>query len=407
MAGFTPIYSHRQRADASSAARGDNLARAIAFLRDARATQTAAQQDGLQNELLQTQIGNAKTQGEANTLALQKDKQINDLGLALNDATQRAANPAIMGPVQPGEDMPTGVFTEKGIENQRQEWMRNQRAAVVAQVRTLKGEPTTAEDIAKEFAAKEAEQAAKTRDAESVYNLRTAQIAATKADEKKTLSESKKIEAEILAGNRPPPTNPLDLAKFAHQLHKDFLGNQQTQDYQVIERTTGQLHAVMSAAESKEKAGKKVEWGVVDQPLITLFNKLLDPSSVVRESEYARTPQNQAYIDDLRGRYAKYKEGGAGITPEFRAELLSVADTLAAAAEDGFKRYAAGEIKNAVTWGVTPTEVLGNYAELFADKKPAPTTSPAPAGDDPIGTTKKNSAGDTIKKTANGWVVVE
>lgn len=65
-----------------------------------------------------------------------------------------------------------------------------------------------------------------------------------------------------------------------------------------------------------------------DQALITLYNKILDPLSVVRESEYARTPDGQALINRIAGFVQKVQSGGAGLTDSDRLEIARAAKVL-------------------------------------------------------------------------------
>ena len=50
------------------------------------------------------------------------------------------------------------------------------------------------------------------------------------------------------------------------------------------------------------------------QAILISFNKLLDPTSVVRESEYARSATGQSALETLKGMAEKLKAGGAGVT---------------------------------------------------------------------------------------------
>lgn len=59
------------------------------------------------------------------------------------------------------------------------------------------------------------------------------------------------------------------------------------------------------------------------QAIISSFNKITDPASVVRESEYARTPEGQALIDQWKGKIDQVSRGGPGMTPR---ELKEMAD---------------------------------------------------------------------------------
>ena len=50
------------------------------------------------------------------------------------------------------------------------------------------------------------------------------------------------------------------------------------------------------------------------QAILISFNKLLDPTSVVRESEYARSATGQSALETLKGMADKLARGGAGVT---------------------------------------------------------------------------------------------
>ena len=56
------------------------------------------------------------------------------------------------------------------------------------------------------------------------------------------------------------------------------------------------------------------------QAILISFNKLLDPTSVVRESEYARSATGQSALETMKGYADKLARGGAGVT---EAELRS------------------------------------------------------------------------------------
>ncbi len=55
---------------------------------------------------------------------------------------------------------------------------------------------------------------------------------------------------------------------------------------------------------------------VATQAIIATFNKILDPTSVVRESEYDRTAAGQALLARVQGKYENIAQGGAGVTAE-------------------------------------------------------------------------------------------
>lgn len=66
----------------------------------------------------------------------------------------------------------------------------------------------------------------------------------------------------------------------------------------------------------------------LDQALVTLLNKMLDPGSVVRESEFARTAEGQGVIDQIKGLPGRIKDGGVGLVDYNRQEVVDIANLL-------------------------------------------------------------------------------
>lgn len=69
----------------------------------------------------------------------------------------------------------------------------------------------------------------------------------------------------------------------------------------------------------------RVDAGAVDQALITIFNKMLDPASVVREGEYARTEDQQGFIRSMAAGVDRFFTGGARIDDKMRKSLVDLA----------------------------------------------------------------------------------
>jgi len=79
---------------------------------------------------------------------------------------------------------------------------------------------------------------------------------------------------------------------------------------------------------------KKGDRSLNTQAIITSFNKILDPTSVVRESEYDRTAQGQALIEQLRGKVDQIASGGAGVTEQTLKEASDIAKTYLESSQD-------------------------------------------------------------------------
>lgn len=108
---------------------------------------------------------------------------------------------------------------------------------------------------------------------------------------------------------------PGQTATIAHGIRTEMRGNPVIKDFQDLV----QKHNGMEEAYKASKTTKN--FVAVDQALITFFNKATDPSSVVRESEYARTPENLSLVNRIKGKANKILEGGAGLTSDERTAL--------------------------------------------------------------------------------------
>lgn len=109
---------------------------------------------------------------------------------------------------------------------------------------------------------------------------------------------------------------PAQRATMTLQTRKEFNSNPIVRQYY---ETKGQVEKMEQAVKESATAKTKV---AVDQALITVFNKMMDPTSVVRESEYARTPSDQALVNRIKGKWNKVLEGGAGLTDVERDGII-------------------------------------------------------------------------------------
>lgn len=64
------------------------------------------------------------------------------------------------------------------------------------------------------------------------------------------------------------------------------------------------------------------------QAMLVTFQKMLDPTSVVRESEYARSGSGQSLANSVEGYYEKLVQGGAGVTIEDLQTFKEMSDRL-------------------------------------------------------------------------------
>lgn len=120
------------------------------------------------------------------------------------------------------------------------------------------------------------------------------------------------------AGAKREGTERLAQGRAASDLRKQFYGNPVVKDYNDV----AGKYKIMEQALTESRTSKNL--AAVDQALITLFNKMTDPQSVVRESEYARTPGDLALMNRIKGKAEKIMKGGAGLTADDRNALVTM-----------------------------------------------------------------------------------
>ena len=133
-----------------------------------------------------------------------------------------------------------------------------------------------------------------------------------KADRGATIAAAG-IRAANSGGQRPMTQG--QRASLASGLRKDYNANVKQA------RTIAQQTDLMNRAWENYDADPNG----ASQGILVTFQKILDPTSVVRESEYARTFDGQALINQMAGYVERLKQGGSGVP---KAQL------------EGFKRLA-------------------------------------------------------------------
>lgn len=156
-------------------------------------------------------------------------------------------------------------------------------------------------------------------------------------------------------------------AARAFDLRKEFQAIPEVKDYQVIKSQVSSMDALLQNV----KTGDGDSALALDQGLITLFNKITDPRSVVRESEYERTPQNLSLINRFGGALEKLKQGGAGLTSQDREALVFGAKVIADSRADLYNETVSNYENLANEFGVKPELVISGFgkAKKFTENK--------------------------------------
>lgn len=115
------------------------------------------------------------------------------------------------------------------------------------------------------------------------------------------------------------------ITKLEDDYRKEYNTKKIVKDSKEIDSAISRMDNVWNKYQSNPNPNSK---NALDQALVITFNKMLDPGSVVRESEFARTPQGQSLISRIQGASEKLAEGGVGLTDAERDEIIVVAKQL-------------------------------------------------------------------------------
>lgn len=116
----------------------------------------------------------------------------------------------------------------------------------------------------------------------------------------------------------------------------------------------------VSSLYAQYKQGK-IGKNAFDQALITTLNKVLDPTSVVRESEFDRTSAGQAMWDKLGGYQQKLIKGGSGLTDANRADLVQALTIMKQANDNEVQNIVKDYTDLATRFGMRPEDVMPRH----------------------------------------------
>jgi hypothetical protein len=137
-----------------------------------------------------------------------------------------------------------------------------------------------------------------------------------------------------------------------------------------------------------------------DMKMIFSYMKMLDPNSIVRESEYA-TAQNAAGIPDrVRVTWNKMKNGES-LAPDMRGEFLNEGKDIWKRKNESFKNTVASYRDLARNNKYDPDKVVINIGGVldFADP-----TKPNPIKEDAAPAVVTKKVGDVFSESKDGWV---
>lgn len=149
-----------------------------------------------------------------------------------------------------------------------------------------------------------------------------------------------------------------DIFKQEQDIRKDYIATPEVKAFNEMKTSFGQINAGLNA---KSAAG--------DLTAATKFMKLLDPGSVVRESELYLAMDATGVLDKATNYYARLSRGEK-LTPSQREDFRNIANQLYKAAENTKLNYDKQYEEIARTNNLDPSKIIVNY------KKTQPSTQP-------------------------------
>jgi len=118
--------------------------------------------------------------------------------------------------------------------------------------------------------------------------------------------------------------------------------------------------------------------GAADIAIISSYMKLLDPTSVVREGEYATAQNSGSVPEAIRAQYNHLLNGGT-LTPEMRSGFLSSARSQYATSEQQYQQLARRYGDIAARQGLDPRDIVPEYPSLLPQPAAARPAAPRPS----------------------------
>ena len=178
-----------------------------------------------------------------------------------------------------------------------------------------------------------------------------------------------------LEGKIPEPTirlDPKETFRFTRDLKKDFESIAKEPKQALVQ--IGLIRKAFDKAKNDFDQGKSIN--AVSQGILVPFQKMLDPTSVVRESEYARSGDGQALIQQLEGKFQKLSKGGAGVTFEGLKEFVETAELFMGGYEDAIVDASVPIINSADRFGLDKDEILSPKVMELIQKKQTQNLTP-------------------------------
>jgi hypothetical protein len=165
------------------------------------------------------------------------------------------------------------------------------------------------------------------------------------------METDQQIRQEAAQPRTPSPTSMLGAAM---RMSDDW--DQTSKDARTMQRVLGQMDRAVAALNSGDQSAIPAAAEAVQ----VMFQKILDPTSVVREGEFARSLLTQPFTNRVRGALDRLTKGGTGIPISELQQYAELAKQFGAAAAQDLGRQRQLYSERAERMGLNPADIFMN-----------------------------------------------
>jgi hypothetical protein len=181
--------------------------------------------------------------------------------------------------------------------------------------------------------------------------------------------------------------------------------NRLTKQWDVAVKPVVELDRQVKLMDAGLEAARRGDRAAGAQTVLVTFQKILDPPSVVKESEFARSEAGQALMNRVKGAYEKVRFGGVNMPLDELEKFARLAREAALAQSTGYT----GAVKKRL--GATADRYKVPHELIFEDydfqgafQPPGGGSAPSPAGPSAVEVTATGPGGKKLVLRNGQWV---
>lgn len=146
-------------------------------------------------------------------------------------------------------------------------------------------------------------------------------------------------------------------------------------DYRKVTGPASEMQRQLGLMDQGLEAARRGDLNAGSQAVLVTFQKILDPTSVVRESEYARSPEGLGLMQKIQGVMPRIMQGGPGVPPAELEKFAALARQMTEGVTRNAQASAQSIIDLATANGIDPKLVTGGSAPAGAGTSGAKPTA--------------------------------